>query len=78
MSANVTNLTPDTYTGTDVSERRTLHDASAQEAIAEAFTYDNVVKSGRAFGRSKARKVLRANFEGMTAEDIVAHCLELS
>ena len=76
--SNVAEITPDTYTSTDVSERRTLHDASAQDAIKDAFTYDNVVKSGRAFGKAQARKVLRANFAGESAESIVAHCLELS
>ena len=61
----------------DSTDAQRAHNEAAQEAIREAYQPENIVKAGRAFGRSQARKVLRATFKGFTADEVVAHCLSL-
>lgn len=56
------------------TQARVLHDATCEETTEKLFTAENVVKSAVAYTGSNFRKVIRANFAGLTPEEFVAHC----
>ena len=55
-------------------EARVLHDATCQDETDRLLSTEQVIKSAKTFTGVQVRKVLRANFAGLSPEEFVAHC----
>jgi len=73
MSAEIKEITPKAEK-LSTTQARVLHDATCEEETDRLFAPDAVIKSAKTYTGGNVRKVLRANFAGMTPEEFVAHC----
>ena len=75
MSEKTATVTPFPTETLNSADARRLYDATLQERIESNFTHENVVKRATKKADVVTGKALSESFAGMSASEIVLHCL---